>query len=481
MQSKLWKFALLTLLAGGIGGVSHIAAAQEKPFLTVGQSLAINEYVSSPSKTAFAIMQSDGNFCLYKGTPAHNLGGVWCSRNTSAGAGPYTTIMQSDGNLVTYRTPNVYIWGHQAPGIAQSANWRFEVTDTPNMLVRDTQTGKIIWEAPDNLAIATKYAPELRLDRASEGYPMSAQPFYEIMKSYTGGYFRVENNFKASLSTGTTPTYYQFRQFGNQVRIHYWWFYGYQNPCFTDLGSHNGDWEHVMVTLNEAQSAIAAVTYYQHGDSYTRIAGPRDAPCTPDGTGRCAGSHGFPSDGTHPIVYSGKIAHGSFHDSNSIGAGTFDACAYYGDYRNPSSSADYLQSWSKLINLDGSEEAWIADDRTATWTWGPDGISNHPTQHPPTGTENACSGSPTFAVASAGCYQSECLAGDDQASEDCIKECKPGYTNVGLTCNTGKWPWEWKIYGRLTGGNLYNYNYQLPHGDAGLTRRRSSSGEWSLP
>jgi hypothetical protein len=338
--------------------------------------------------------------------------------------------------------------------------------------------------APAVPDLVVRFAPLLRMDRAASGYgyPMSAQPFFNAIDpanngNFRSGFSRVENLDRGTLAGGTIPTYYQLRTFGSQVRITYWWFYGFQHPCFASEGQHNGDWEHVMVTLKQDRSDIAAVSYWQHTGYYTRIAGPRDAPCTPGGTGRCESS-GFSREGTHPIVYSGKIGHGSYHNGNSGGPG---GCGYYDDFRNPASAADYLPSWRRLIDLDGNAEPWIAADRTAKWVWGNDGISNHPTQHPPEASMRACSGTPTFAAKDAGCYKSECLAGDDQASEDCLKECRHGYTNAGLTCNKGKWPWEWSIYGRLTGGNKYNYNYVLPTVDVGLSRRRSADSEWGYP
>ena len=336
---------------------------------------------------------------------------------------------------------------------------------------------------PAERELVARFAPELRFDRAAVGYPMSAQTFYQAWKNYAGGDFLVENTSKASLASGSIPTYYQFRQFGNQVRITYWWFYGYQHPCAGSSGSHQGDWEHVMVTLNEAQTAIAAVTYFQHGDFYTRIGGPLDASCGGIiGTGRCSGSHGFESTGTHPVVYTAKTAHGSFHDSNSIGLGTYDACTYYGDYRNPASAEDYMASWKKLVNLDDNDEAWIGDDRTAKWAWGPDGISNHPTQHAPTGNENACSGSATNSLGwpqGAGCYMSECLSGDEEDSGLCYKECKPGYTNIGLVCHKNGTVFD--FYSRLDAANGYQYDYKLPQSDAGIMRRRGSETEWNMP
>lgn len=370
-------------------------------------------------------------------------------------------------------------------------------------------------DKPVGADLARKFAPQLRFDRAAVGYPMSAQPFFDRLAKDRDGNpvfmpgsapIGVENTSKSNLggagimsggsATNQMPTYYQIRTFGNQVRIQYWWFYGYQHACWKDQGTHNGDWERVMVTLTEDRNAIAAVTFWQHGGWYTRIAGPRDAPCTPGGTGRCAGQKGFQTtDSTHPVVYVGRIAHGSYHIGDKDSLDTFDQCFYYGDVRDPGQT-DNLNVWSNtVLDLDDLGEPWMFKDlwvadsrvgvgRSADWTWGPGGISNHPTQRPPERGLKACEGLATAWIGlgfSVGCYQSECLAGDDQASEDCLKECEPGYDNVGLTCNKGKWPWDWKIYGRLTGGHKYPYHYTLPTTDAGLSRRRGADSEWDLP
>ena len=52
--------------------------------LASGQSLVINEYLQSPSKRYYAIMQTDGNLCVYRGTPYHGYGAFWC-HNTNVG------------------------------------------------------------------------------------------------------------------------------------------------------------------------------------------------------------------------------------------------------------------------------------------------------------------------------------------------------------------------------------------------------------
>ncbi len=362
-----------------------------------------------------------------------------------------------------------------ATGTPNLQNMDLGMTHTNSRAKRFELTG-----VPDYVV---KFAPELRHDRASKGYPMSAQEFYDAMLLDTSSSLRKENTDFSTLRSGNIPVYYQVRTEGKQTRIMYWWFYGYQQPCWADQGSHNGDWEHIMVILTEDMSAVAAVSFHQHDGHYTRIAGPRDAPCTHPFGARCLGSYGFESSGTHPIVYVGKLAHGAYHYPNDFNAGTVDECAYYADFRNPKSSDDYMESWRNLVDLDSDKETWMIADRKGSFSWGFDGVNTHPTQRSPFDAEHskACDGSTVNGIKSGGCYQSECLAGDDETADDCLKECESGYTNFGLTCNKGKWPWEWKIYNRLSDGNSYSYDYTLPKTDAGLSRRRQDSSEWGLP
>ena len=77
-------------------------------YLAIGQTLTTNQYLEAPSKLYYAIMQTDGNLCVYKGTPQASRGAIWCHNRTSP-AGPFVTVMQSDGNLCTYvGTPTGY-------------------------------------------------------------------------------------------------------------------------------------------------------------------------------------------------------------------------------------------------------------------------------------------------------------------------------------------------------------------------------------
>jgi hypothetical protein len=80
------------------------ALAQSKgQILKISDYLKTGEYIVSQQKDHFAIMQGDGNFCVYKGTgPGDNKGYVWCS-GKAPGKGQYFATMQGDANFCVYR------------------------------------------------------------------------------------------------------------------------------------------------------------------------------------------------------------------------------------------------------------------------------------------------------------------------------------------------------------------------------------------
>ena len=87
--------------------------------LSAGQSLNVNDYLVSPGGKYFAIMQLDGNFCVYHGNGPDNQGDfVWGSVQAAGYKpknGEYFAIMQSDGNFCQYTgTPakqGDFVWG----------------------------------------------------------------------------------------------------------------------------------------------------------------------------------------------------------------------------------------------------------------------------------------------------------------------------------------------------------------------------------
>jgi hypothetical protein len=272
-----------------------------------------------------------------------------------------------------------------------SGSWRFEVSLAP---------------------FAARFAPRLRFDTAAKGYPMSAQPYFEqrVQRQPTG---TVQNTDPNTLGSGTIPTYYQAIKVGEQIRIKYWWFYGYQSACDGVSGSHHADWENVTVILAEDRKSVAAVVFEMHGDFYTRLAA-RNAFAI--------------EEGTHPVVYVGKASHASFYNQGGIG----DLCLPWEEWRN-NNSGTYLDSWKRLLDLDADGEAWMAIDRTVDFEWG--GISTHPTRVGPSASMKATKWSFFNDTRS----HSNCKIGDTQYNEYCMK-----------------------------GWSRYDFDYEIPTTDRGL-------------
>lgn len=86
-------------------------------FIALNQVLATNDYLVSNNRAFFAIMQGDGNLCVYRGSaPDANKGFLWGALNKSQPNGAYFTVMQGDGNLCVYKGTGPadnqgFIWG----------------------------------------------------------------------------------------------------------------------------------------------------------------------------------------------------------------------------------------------------------------------------------------------------------------------------------------------------------------------------------
>ena len=75
---------------------------EAKQTLATGESLRGGEFLVSANGRYFATLQTDGNFCVYRGSgPADNHGPLWCSMKMAAG-GKFRADMQNDGNFVVY-------------------------------------------------------------------------------------------------------------------------------------------------------------------------------------------------------------------------------------------------------------------------------------------------------------------------------------------------------------------------------------------
>jgi len=76
--------------------------ANKGSYLKTNEVLIEGDYLASPNGLFFAILQDDGHFCVYKGRPNDNRGGMWCSKQ-HPGPGEYFLVMQDDGNLCVYK------------------------------------------------------------------------------------------------------------------------------------------------------------------------------------------------------------------------------------------------------------------------------------------------------------------------------------------------------------------------------------------
>ena len=257
-------------------------------------------------------------------------------------------------------------------------------------------------------------APVLKFDGAwsGEGLPMSAQLYFERVMLYNGPQIEggeiwwstpyygppcdpylgiiplpgrddsdpprcgMSNNDFMFLTLGRIPTYYRVIDDGNheRLRIAYWWFYGWQPPCNDGLlamgndGAHHGDWEHILVTTSTDRSRADYVTYFFHGDWYTRQWGA------------------FYVEGQRPVVYVGKLGHGSYHTNASPSCwmlGTPSHCCQYADCRNPNASTWWYTD-QNLVSLNSNSQPWMLADRVGStyevngqqyqirsWRWGP--------------------------------------------------------------------------------------------------------------
>ena len=139
------------------------------------------------------------------------------------------------------------------------------------------------------------------------------------------------------------PIYYQTNTCSGTTVYTYWLWYGWQNNCDCCSGSHDNDWEHVSVYVENNQ--VQKVVFFQHKGWYTRSRG------------------NFEQSGERPVVYVGKVGHGSYHNSCngkqwyaswkvSYCAG---GCGYWDDFRNPGEtlSSGTLTDLQKGQTIDG--------------------------------------------------------------------------------------------------------------------------------
>lgn len=97
-----WFFVLL----GAACALPALGQSQTTPKtqLEIGEYLQVSDYLVAPDKKSFAVLQPDGNLCVFMGDQPKNKHGqsLWCS-GSARNAGAYYAMLGADANLCVYR------------------------------------------------------------------------------------------------------------------------------------------------------------------------------------------------------------------------------------------------------------------------------------------------------------------------------------------------------------------------------------------
>ncbi len=150
------------LILASMACVAAIANAQEHMndfrfvgnVLANGQSIRQGQGIRSTNNQYAAVLQKDGNFCLYKLDSSAKYGNQFIKCTMTVGGeekkGAVLT-MQADGNLALYNSKNIHLWSTDTfRGGPEKQGWRLIMSDDGNLaLVAKADPGKNekpIWE-----------------------------------------------------------------------------------------------------------------------------------------------------------------------------------------------------------------------------------------------------------------------------------------------------------------------------------------------
>jgi hypothetical protein len=137
--------------------------ANRGAFLTTNEYLSSGDYLVSPAALYFAIMQTDGNFCVYHGSsPTDNQGFLWGDGKTASG-GEFFAIMQDDGNFVVYSGsgPNDnlgVVWASLRESLSQGSYFAIMQDDGNFCVYRGTgpdDNQGIVWDSFNNTSTSS--------------------------------------------------------------------------------------------------------------------------------------------------------------------------------------------------------------------------------------------------------------------------------------------------------------------------------------
>lgn len=168
-------------------------------FLQNGQSLAENQSLISANGCFTAVMQGDGNFCVYRNVA--NGGVLWAWAGSPQSGGPFTAAMQSDGNFVIYaaQKPNA-LWASLKMALPLGEYFLTMQPDGNLVVYAGTpaSAGAAIWASSKMDAPVSFTAQSITYDL--DNATMSAP---EPMDLYTQTVSNSTNTTQASTITGT--------------------------------------------------------------------------------------------------------------------------------------------------------------------------------------------------------------------------------------------------------------------------------------
>ncbi|NJM40979.1 MAG: Vps62-related protein [Anaerolineae bacterium] len=325
------------LMLNGDGTLTMIKKVSSLSQMTVWSS-----GTTAPGGQFFAIMQSDGNFCVYKGTgPQDNQGWVWGTQATIPGGGQCFAVVEEDGSFCIYKGtgPNDVqglVWSTQTAGLALIQKFAPLVYLHPSDKSRPDSVENyfktVVLKGPDGNVVAQK-------PNAPPPTPVTA----DVLQAYNdpnnylefsnGQYPTATNNFETGatvvaamfngqpqLGVGTVaaPVYVRSLRKSDCIDIQYIFFY----PCQTfetvrigvrsglttktrtfewsPFGRHGADWEHITVRVDPNGQRILGTYYSQHQDS----AWVHQPPLV-KGT-------------THPVVWASLNSHAVYNSSGTF-------------------------------------------------------------------------------------------------------------------------------------------------------------------
>ena len=105
-------------------------------YLAVDKKMMAGDRIWSPSQNHYAIMQEDGNLCIYTDQNAW----VWCNMTTTPDS---YLILQGDGNMCVYTADNRWLWDTQTHTLS-SKPVSLTIDDNGTLHMND-QNGNSIW------------------------------------------------------------------------------------------------------------------------------------------------------------------------------------------------------------------------------------------------------------------------------------------------------------------------------------------------